>query len=96
MACSGWSATTTEHNIPASVDFQKSVYMKIEVFKTNVDDQNEAAALAASLSNFFPHSRITFDLEDCDKVLRIEGNYFDADAVSQMLMENGYECSILD
>lgn len=44
----------------------------IEVFKTNVQNREEAKALIERLIHYFPDSRINLDLEDCDKVLRIQ------------------------
>ena len=46
----------------------------IEVFKTNVQEFSEAQKLVALLRKHFPNSKINFDLDDCDKVLRVEGN----------------------
>jgi predicted RNA binding protein with dsRBD fold (UPF0201 family) len=46
----------------------------IEVFKTNVQEDEHAEKLIKALSDCFPNSRITFDLEDCYRVLRVAGD----------------------
>lgn len=44
----------------------------VEVFKTNVGDNATAAAIAGKIADQFPDYSVNFDLEDCDKILRIE------------------------
>ena len=68
----------------------------IEVFKTNVQDQSEAIELSGLLQRYFPGNRIDFDLEDCDKVLRIEGASFTPGKVMQLIHERGYTCHVMD
>lgn len=66
----------------------------VSVFKTNVQEQAAAAAIAALLSGIYAGNRVTFDLEDCDKVLRIENDVSTA-AVAGLLSEQGYICEEL-
>lgn len=44
----------------------------VEVFKTNVISKREAQVISEDLASFFPNWKIKFDLEDCDKILRID------------------------
>jgi len=44
----------------------------IEVFRTNVSCPRAAAVLLRQLRACFPGWRITFDLDDCDRVLRVQ------------------------
>lgn len=44
----------------------------VEVFKTNVYNLKEARRLTKSLSKLSRAYMVNFDLEDCDKVLRVE------------------------
>lgn len=44
----------------------------VEVFKTNVATKETAAELLQSLQSLLPLATINFDLQDCDRVLRIE------------------------
>jgi hypothetical protein len=68
----------------------------IEVFKTNVYEFSEAQKVIALLNSHFPGSRINFDLDDCDKVLRVEGNNFITETVMKLVNEKGFVCSVLD
>jgi hypothetical protein len=68
----------------------------IEVFKTNVHKATEANQLVLLLLNHFPGSKINFDLEDCDKVLRVEGIHFVTEKVMNLLKESGFQCAILE
>jgi hypothetical protein len=43
----------------------------IEVFKTNVMDQNQADMLLGHIQTSFHDYKANFDLEDCDKILRV-------------------------
>lgn len=68
----------------------------VEVFKTNVQLEEHATTLAEKLSLLFPKTKINFDLEDCDKVLRVEGNTFVSTKIIETLTLNGYDCSLLE
>lgn len=48
----------------------------IEVFKTNVQKAAQSRLMIKLLKVHFPASQINFDLDDCDKVLRIESKKF--------------------
>ena len=50
----------------------------IEVFKTNVLKKSQSKMLLCILSEAFPSFKINFDLSDCDKVLRVEGDNMEA------------------
>ena len=67
----------------------------IEVFKTNVTDPGRSRMLIGLLLQHFPVCRINFDLEDCDKVLRIEGNSFCTLRIIELLKQNGHNCEVL-
>lgn len=44
----------------------------IEVFKTNVKDRDHANMLVDQIHKTFGDYKANFDLEDCDKVLRVK------------------------
>jgi hypothetical protein len=67
----------------------------VEVFKTNVQHRELAEQLASILRGRFAFSKISFDLEDCDKVLRIEGKQICVETVIEILSVHGLECEIL-
>lgn len=68
----------------------------IEVFKTDVSGSADAGRLTALLRQHFPGSRINFDLDDCDRILRIEGKDFRPGEVVKLVRENGFACSVLE
>ena len=49
--------------------------MKIEIFRTDVNDVYRADELIQLLKIHLPDCQINFDLEDCDKILRIKGEF---------------------
>ena len=46
----------------------------VEVFKTNVQSTREAKRIIQKLAEEFPKHKINFDLSDCDRILRVQGN----------------------
>lgn len=69
--------------------------MLIEVFKTNVQSESQASELEWSLR----HGEIkswSFDLEDCDRVLRVMSKTDVADFVISALKNKGFECCKLE
>jgi len=71
--------------------------MLVQVFKTNVDQAETAALLAASLLGNPEVRCVNFDLDDCDRVLRIELNTpaFDRGVVINLLRKEGFACEKL-
>jgi len=45
----------------------------VEVFKTNVKSTQQSIIILSKIRKYFPKLRVNFDLGDCDKILRIEG-----------------------
>lgn len=68
----------------------------VEVFKTNVVRENEAKMLRAQLTHRFPDYQVSFDLEDCDKVLRVEGASVDSNIIIELMSGNAYQCAVLE
>lgn len=68
----------------------------VEVFKTDVKWRKQAKMLHAVLSRQFPFIEINFDLDDCDRVLRIEGNDFCPHKVIELVNLNGHQCLVLE
>ena len=68
----------------------------IEVFSTNVKESAEAGKMVGLLLQHFPNSRINFDLDDCDNILRIEGSDFHPFDVIDLVTKNGFDCNILE
>ena len=70
----------------------------IEVFKTNVEDPNEAAWLVSHLGKIFPDYVINFDLEDCDRILRVkcEARPIDSANIILLLQTSGFAAELLE
>ena len=66
--------------------------MMVEVFKTDVDSAEPATRLIGQLQAIFPGSRVNFDLEDCDRVLRVEGADICCKKIIDLLTTEGYQC----
>ena len=69
--------------------------MIVEVFKTNVEEVELSELLIRQLENQFPDSLINFDMEDCDKILRVEARTITPEKIIQILNSNGYSCEVL-
>jgi len=67
----------------------------VEVFKTNVQERDEAKMLLEKLLEHFPHNRINFDLNDCDSILRVEGERIYSEKIIELLERCNYCCEIL-
>jgi hypothetical protein len=70
---------------------------QVEIFKTNICNVNQASRVIQLLSDQFPEYKVNFDLDDCDRILRIEtvfGAINDA-LIKQLLASAGYFCQEL-
>jgi len=68
----------------------------VEVFKTNVQKKAQSKMLLSVLSETFPSFKINFDLSDCDKVLRVEGDDIKAFRIMIVVKEYGFNCEMLE
>lgn len=62
----------------------------VEVFKTDVYEPERSIIIIQKLLEYFPDNKINFDLEDCDKILRVEGSNILPEKIMQMLNEEGH------
>ncbi len=67
----------------------------IEVFKTNINDAAIAAQIVLELYKHMPASNINFDLDDCDRILRIESESIILEKVHFVFDSKGFECEQL-
>jgi len=67
----------------------------VEVFKTNVAEIAQSKILIEQLYHHFPESKINFDLDDCDKILRVEADNIFPKIVIELLNQNGYHAEVL-
>lgn len=65
------------------------------VFKTTVDCEKSAKKLAPLLDQILIKAKWSFDLDDCDKVLRIESSENTSDLVIRLMNKNGFLCEEL-
>ncbi len=68
----------------------------VEVFKTNVNEPYESYLVLQQLLARFPKRQINFDLEDCDRILRLEGDEIVNETVIGIVNACGYACEVLD
>jgi len=67
----------------------------VEVFKTNVEQPEHSEMLIDQITNQIPNSQINFDLEDCDKILRVEAEGVSNQIIIEILHQNGYQAEVL-
>ena len=70
--------------------------MGVEIFKTDITKRSSAKKIEQLLLNHFPDSKINFDLEDCDNILRIETKSIVVQQVEQLVNNQGHYCQVLD
>jgi hypothetical protein len=68
----------------------------IEIFKTNIRGARDAIMLADLLHEYIPGSRVSFDLEDCDRIMRIKNCRVAPDKVNSLLQLHGFSCEVLE
>ena len=68
----------------------------VEIFKTSILQKQEAFAAIKTLSDYLPSLKINFDLSDCDKILRVEGQQFSAQQIIDILRRQGHYCQVLE
>jgi hypothetical protein len=61
----------TEQLLMLAKDLNK---MRVEVFKTNVADPERAKWLVDQIERNFANCKVNFDLDDCDRILRVVFN----------------------
>jgi hypothetical protein len=70
--------------------------MIVEVFKTNVQKEADKNYVIAVIQTQFPNYKINFDLEDCDKILRVEGVDLEPKHIIDYVNCLGYICIKLE
>jgi hypothetical protein len=68
----------------------------IEIFRTNVELEDQCHAIIHALIHTFSSVKVNFDLEDCDKILRVEGTNFSVDQIMETVQILGYRCEVLE
>ncbi len=68
----------------------------ILVFKTTVETDEDVKKLKPKLDNLSTSLKWSFDLEDCDNILRIEDSYISPTTIIDLLVESTFECQELE
>jgi len=67
----------------------------VEVFKTNVELTEQSHWLINQIISHIPNGIVNFDLEDCDKILRIEAESISNRTIIDLLNKNGFHAEVL-
>ncbi|WP_313806420.1 hypothetical protein [Flavobacterium sp.] len=67
---------------------------QIEVFKTSIKNGKQMQKIKSDLLFIYPNLKVDFDLEDIDRVLRVEGFFSTNDIIKVALLHNPV-CEIL-
>jgi hypothetical protein len=68
----------------------------IEIFKTNISKPKLAKEVTTKLLSHFPDTRVNFDLDDCDKILRVEGHSINIHKIIEVVIASGFACEVLE
>ncbi len=67
----------------------------VEVFKTSIENQYDCSLVSNVLYVMYPEAKINIDLEDCDKILRIEHSSISIEKVTKIVEALGHQCELL-
>jgi hypothetical protein len=69
----------------------------VEVFKTNVQTDEEAKSLTHNIHQNFAGCQVNFDLDDCDRILRFQSSMglIPTDELIQFMHASGFQAEIL-
>jgi hypothetical protein len=68
----------------------------IFVFKTSVKSKKQAKRIGSYLRELFPEVKYNFDLEDCDKILRIDSDKNVTNPIISLLKHYNFDCVELE
>jgi len=71
--------------------------LTVQIFKTDVQDELTARQIIQLFQKTFTWCKVSFDLDDCDKVLRIEHQQEPIEdiAIQMLVAERGHTCEPL-
>lgn len=69
---------------------------KVRIFTTNIECVKDVAVVIKALNEIYPQFIVNLDLEDCDRILRIESQneVIYASKIIKVVKEKGFECTI--
>ncbi len=68
----------------------------LEIFKTDVNDKEQASTIVSLLNQYLPQCKVNFDLHDCDKILRVTGDSIPVETIIELVTANGISCTQLN
>lgn len=68
----------------------------ISIFKTNIENNSQIEKISNELDELIGSFKWNFDLEDCDKILRIDSKIDITNVTINLLHNNGFECVELE
>ncbi len=66
----------------------------VEIFKTNVKSKRLAGKVLKSLQSHLPAFHFNFDLDDCDRILRVQTNGCPVECIKIIQIVKGHEIDI--
>ncbi|GAA4168645.1 methyltransferase type 11 [Sphingobacterium ginsenosidimutans] len=71
---------------------------RVEIFKTNVNKYREAQQIVVTLLQLFSSYKVNFDLEDEERILRIESSQSDIEisGIVKQMLDWGYQCERIE
>jgi len=69
--------------------------MTVEIFKTDVNNPETAFQIIERLLQLFPSAHATFDLDDCDNILRFADYFVNPEAIILTVSNLGVKCELL-
>lgn len=72
--------------------------MTVVIFKTDIGDKDTAEAFLGALTKVFPQYKFSFDLDDCDKVLRVASRFenVEIELIQKQVITKGFVCELID
>jgi hypothetical protein len=67
----------------------------IEIFKTDITDKKLADKLREALKKEFADYTINFDLDDQDRILRVEAEFINSEKIIETALYLGFSCKII-
>jgi hypothetical protein len=68
----------------------------VEVFCTDVQCPEAANDILSLIKEAYPRYKANFDLEDCDKILRVESvDLIDAEMITVLIRSRGFYITVL-
>lgn len=64
----------------------------VEIFKTSVAKKSQAKKVLNVLSKTVPEHFINFDLDDCDRILRVECDMIEHEKIVELVQRCGFTC----